>query len=75
MRRSGLARALIRDICKQLDQDKIIWDRQRNEPEPLMCDGDGPVPMARERYAQFMSVAAFEKAKGKTRRIETKPKV
>ncbi len=71
----GLARALIRDICKQLDQDKIIWDRQRNEPEPLMCDGDGPVPMARERYAQFLSTAAFEAAKGKIRRIETKPKV
>ncbi len=71
----GLARALIRDICKQLDQDKIIWDCQRNEPEPLMCDGDGPVPMARERYAQFLSTAAFEAAKGKIRRIETKPKV
>jgi phenylpropionate dioxygenase-like ring-hydroxylating dioxygenase large terminal subunit len=71
----GLARALIRDICKQLDQDKIIWDRQRNEPEPLMCDGDGPVPMARERYAQFLSLDAFEKAKGKVRRIETKPRV
>jgi 3-ketosteroid 9alpha-monooxygenase subunit A len=71
----GLARALIRDICKQLDQDKIIWDHQRNEPEPLMCDGDGPVPMARERYAQFLSTEAFERAKGKTRRIETKPRV
>ncbi len=71
----GLARALIRDICKQLDQDKIIWDRQRYEPEPLMCDGDGPVPMARERFKQFLSTEAFEKAKDKTRRIETKPKV
>jgi 3-ketosteroid 9alpha-monooxygenase subunit A len=71
----GLARALIRDICKQLDQDKVIWDRQRNEPEPLMCDGDGPVPMARERYAQFLSTAAFEAAKGKIRKFETKPRV
>jgi phenylpropionate dioxygenase-like ring-hydroxylating dioxygenase large terminal subunit len=71
----GLARALIRDICKQLDQDKVIWDRQRNEPHPLMCDGDGPVPMARERFAQFLSTEAFEQAKGKTRRIETKPRV
>jgi phenylpropionate dioxygenase-like ring-hydroxylating dioxygenase large terminal subunit len=71
----GLARALIRDIAKQLDQDKIIWDRLRHEPEPLMCDGDGPVPMARERYAQFLSVAEFERWKGKTRRFESKPKV
>jgi phenylpropionate dioxygenase-like ring-hydroxylating dioxygenase large terminal subunit len=71
----GLARALIRDICKQLDQDKVIWDRLRYEPEPLMCDGDGPVPMARERYDQFMSNAAFEAAKGRVRKMSTKPKV
>jgi 3-ketosteroid 9alpha-monooxygenase subunit A len=71
----GLARALIRDICKQLDQDKIIWDYQRYEPVPLMCDGDGPVPMARERFAQFLSTAAFEQAKGKVRQFGTKPRV
>ncbi len=71
----GLARALIRDICKQLDQDKIIWDRMRNETDPLMCDGDGPVPLARERYDQFLSDAAFEAAKGTKRVIEAKPKM
>ncbi len=70
----GLARALIRDIAKQLDQDKVIWDRMRHEPEPLMCDGDGPVPMARERYAQFLSLDTFESWRGKTRRFETKPR-
>jgi 3-ketosteroid 9alpha-monooxygenase subunit A len=71
----GLARALIRDICKQLDQDKVVWDRMRYEERPLMCDGDGPVPAARERYDQFMSDAAFEAAKGKKRVIRTKPKI
>ncbi len=71
----GLARALIRDICKQLDQDKVIWDRMRYEPDPLMCEGDGPVPMARERYDQFMSNEAFEAAKGRVRKISTKPKI
>jgi hypothetical protein len=71
----GLARALIRDICKQLDQDKVIWDRMRYEDKPLMCDGDGPVPAARERYDRFMSDAAFEAAKGKRRVIRTKPKI
>jgi hypothetical protein len=39
-----------------------------------MCDGDGPVPMARERYAQFLSLAEFERWKGKTRQFETKPR-
>jgi hypothetical protein len=28
----AVAKALIRDICKQLDQDKVIWDRMRFEP-------------------------------------------
>jgi len=70
-----LANALVRDICKQLDQDKTIWDRQRDEPEPLMCDGDGPVPLARERFGMFLSDAAFEAGKGKVRRFETKPRI
>jgi phenylpropionate dioxygenase-like ring-hydroxylating dioxygenase large terminal subunit len=72
---AGLARALVRDICKQLDQDKTIWDRQRDEPEPLMCDGDGPVPLARERFAMFLSDAAFEAGQGKTRTFSTRPKI
>ena len=71
----GLARALIRDICKQLDQDKVIWDRQRFEAEPLLCDSDGPIPMARERYDQFLSLEAFERAKGRKRTFQSKPKV
>ncbi len=71
----GLARALIRDICKQLDQDKIIWDRLRYEPKPLLCDGDGPIPMAREHYNQFLSDEEFERLKGKKRTVSTRPKV
>lgn len=73
--RGGLARALIRDICKQLDQDKVIWDRLRHEDHPLMCEGDGPVPLARERYDQFMSNEAFEAAKSRVRKLSTKPKM
>lgn len=50
---AGVARALIRDICKQLDQDKVVWDRQRYIPDPVICEGDGPIPMFRKYYAQF----------------------
>jgi phenylpropionate dioxygenase-like ring-hydroxylating dioxygenase large terminal subunit len=71
----GLARALIRDIGKQLDQDKIVWDRMRYEDHPLMCEGDGPVPAARERFDRFMSDAAYDAAEGKSRTIRTKPNV
>lgn len=71
----GLARAVVRDICKQFDQDKTIWDRMRYEERPLICDGDGPVLVARARYDQFLSDEAFEKARGKVQRVTTKARV
>lgn len=49
----GLARAMIRDICKQFDQDKVVWDRQKFEANPIICDGDGPIPRFRQNYAKF----------------------
>ena len=49
----GLARALIRDVCKQFDQDKVVWDRQKFEPQPIICDGDGPIPQFRKFYSKF----------------------
>jgi len=51
--RAGVARAIIKDICRQLDQDKVIWDRQRHLPRPLLCDGDGPIVAFRQFFAQF----------------------
>jgi 3-ketosteroid 9alpha-monooxygenase subunit A len=48
-----LAKGLIRDICKQFDQDKVVWDRQRYEPNPIICDGDGPIPQFRKFYSKF----------------------
>ena len=50
---AGLARALIRDIIKQFDQDKVIWDRQRFIPNPPICQGDGPIADFRRWYYQF----------------------
>jgi hypothetical protein len=55
---AGLARALVRDICKQLDQDKVIWDRMRYEPNPIICDGDGPIPQFRQWYSRYYAVSA-----------------
>ena len=49
----NLAKALIRDILKQFDQDKVIWDRQRFVEQPLVCDGDGPIADLRRWYYQF----------------------
>ena len=54
---AGLARAIIRDICKQLDQDKVIWDRMRFEANPVICDGDGPIPQFRQWYSRYYAKA------------------
>lgn len=48
-----VARAIIRDVNKQLDQDKVVWDRMRFEPNPVICDGDGPIPHFRKFYSRF----------------------
>lgn len=50
---AGVARAIIRDICKQFDQDKVVWDRQKYLPNALICAGDGPIAKFRQHYAQF----------------------
>jgi phenylpropionate dioxygenase-like ring-hydroxylating dioxygenase large terminal subunit len=50
---AGLARALIKDICKQFDQDKVILDRHRRMDPPLVCKGDGPFGRNRVYYSQF----------------------
>jgi 3-ketosteroid 9alpha-monooxygenase subunit A len=49
----GAARAIIADVNKQLDQDKVVWDRMRFEPNPVICDGDGPIPHFRKYYQRF----------------------
>ena len=54
----GAARAIIKDVCKQFDQDKVVWDRQKYLPNALVCDGDGPIGMFRKWYSQF-----YERAK------------
>ena len=50
---SMIAKGFIREICRQLDQDKVIWDRQRYLDKPIICDGDGPILRFRQYYRQF----------------------
>jgi hypothetical protein len=72
--RAGVARAIIKDICRQLDQDKVVWDRQHHVARPLLCDGDGPIPAFRDFFSQFY--AEWHRADGPkvipARRMERK---
>lgn len=51
--RAPIAKGIIKNLCRQLDQDKVVWDRQRYMPDPIICDGDGPIASFRQYYAQF----------------------
>lgn len=48
-----VAKAIIADVNKQLDQDKVIWDRQQYQPRPTICQGDGPIAKFRMYYARY----------------------
>lgn len=59
--RGGLARAMTKDICRQLDQDKVVWDRQKYVENPPLCAGDGPINDFRNFFRQFYAGAEWEK--------------
>jgi phenylpropionate dioxygenase-like ring-hydroxylating dioxygenase large terminal subunit len=49
----GVAAAIIRDIVKQMNEDIPIWENKTFHPQPLLCDGDGPIPEYRRWCRQF----------------------
>ncbi len=51
--RAGLARAFKRDICRQMAEDKIVWENKIYRHRPTLCDGDGPIAKFRKWYSQF----------------------
>ena len=51
--RAGVARALKRDICRQMGEDKIVWEHKKFHQKPTLCDGDGPIAKFRKWYSQF----------------------
>jgi hypothetical protein len=48
-----VAAGFVAEVCRQLDQDKVIWDRQHLLAKPVVCDGDGPILPFRQWYRQF----------------------
>lgn len=55
------AMGFILEVCRQLDQDKVIWDRQKYLEKPIVCDGDGPFLPYRQWYQQFYAEWAKDK--------------
>jgi phenylpropionate dioxygenase-like ring-hydroxylating dioxygenase large terminal subunit len=49
----GVSGAIIRDICKQLEEDSVIWEHKTYNANPILCDGDGPIAKLRKWFSQF----------------------
>ena len=52
--RGGVADAIINNVCQQMEEDRVIWDRKRYFERPMLCDGDGPFAKFRKWYSQFL---------------------
>jgi len=52
----GVGDALIADVRKQMDEDRIIWAHKKYFDKPMLCDNDGPFHKFRKWYSQFYSV-------------------
>ena len=49
----GVADAIVADICKQMEEDSIIWAHKKYFAKPMLCDNDGPFAKFRKWYSQF----------------------
>lgn len=49
----GVAKAFVEEITRQYNQDIPIWENKRFLEKPMLCDGDGPIPLLRRYYKQF----------------------
>jgi len=53
-RLGGVGDAIIANICQQMEEDSIIWNRKKFYDKPMLCDGDGPFHKFRKWYGQFL---------------------
>jgi hypothetical protein len=49
----GVGKAFIAEVTRQLEQDIPIWENKVYYDKPLLCDGDGPIPVFRRWCTQF----------------------
>lgn len=52
---AGVSKALLREIGRQTDEDKLILDHMVRVDPPLICAGDGPLGRNRVYHDQFLA--------------------
>ena len=68
----GVGKAFAREVARQLEEDKPIWENKVYLERPLLCDGDGPVGLYRRWCKTFypdwyleQAAREYEEARGK----------
>lgn len=56
---AGASRALLRELARQTDEDKLVLDHHKSVMPPLVCDGDGP--FGRNRIYKELFLASKQK--------------
>jgi len=49
----GIGKAFVKEISRQLEEDRPVWENKIFIDPPLLCDGDGPIGMFRRWSKQF----------------------
>lgn len=49
----GIGKAWLKEVVRQLEQDRPIWENKVQHENPLLCDGDGPIGLFRRWARQF----------------------
>ena len=48
-----MADALVDHISLNVEEDIPIWENKIHQPNPILCDGDGPINQYRKWFSQF----------------------
>jgi phenylpropionate dioxygenase-like ring-hydroxylating dioxygenase large terminal subunit len=50
---ADMAKMIIQNVVDQLNEDIPIWEHKIYRPDPVLCDGDGPIAQYRKWFQQF----------------------
>jgi hypothetical protein len=53
---SSVGRAFVREVCKQFEEDRPIWEHKAHLRRPALADTDPPFMQFRKWYSRFYAV-------------------
>lgn len=57
---AGVGKAFIAEVTRQLEQDIPVWEHKAFVHPPMLCAGDGPIPLFRKWIQQFFPAGTFD---------------